>query len=232
MVLKLVGVCILCYLLGSINFARIIAKLVYHEDITTKGSGNPGTSNMLRLYGLKLSILTFFLDAIKGLISALLGFFLFGASYTNEWTLIAMYACGLSAVVGHIFPIFTKFKGGKGMATAIGVYAVSNFPALMLFVVIGFLIFYKCKYMSILTLTIVTGTGLAEILFKNIFCCPSFVMTGLIMLMVCLCIFAHRSNFVRLKEGTERKVDFQKLWHGDHGQEEVQQKDNSSKKSK
>lgn len=207
-VLKLILLCLACYLLGCINFGKIVSKLFRNDDITKYGSGNPGSSNILRTYGFKLFLITFLLDALKGLGSALLGFFLFGASFYQDMCMIAMYACGVSCVIGHIFPIINKFRGGKGMATAIGVFAVTNFPLLMVFVVFGFVVFLKCRYMSILTLIIVIGTGIGELFIKNIFFCPSLVGSGLILLMVCVCVFAHRSNFVRLAQGRENKVDF------------------------
>lgn len=210
---KLILVCFACYLLGCINFGKIVSKVFRNDDITKHGSGNPGSSNILRTYGFRLFLITFLLDALKGLGSALLGFFLFGASFYNEWAVIAMYACGLSCVLGHVFPIISGFHGGKGMATAIGVFAVANFPLLILFALIGFGIFLKCKYMSILTLTIVVGTGVCELLIKNIFFCPSLVMSGLLLLMICVCVFAHRSNFVRLAQGRENKVNFSR-WFG------------------
>lgn len=212
-ILKLILLCLACYLLGCINFGKIVARVFRNDDVTKHGSGNPGSSNILRTYGFKLFVLTFLLDAIKGLVSAMLGFLLFGRNFMSEWTLIAMYACGVSCVVGHIFPIISNFRGGKGMATSIGVLAFTNFPLLILFVIIGIIAFAKCKYMSVLTLIIVIGTGLGELLIKNIFFYPSLIMSGLILLMVCLCVFAHRSNFVRLSQGRENAIDLSR-WFG------------------
>ncbi len=207
MVIKWIALCVGAYLLGSINFARVISRVFRHEDITQKGSGNPGASNMLRTYGIKIFILTFLLDAIKGLVSALIGFYMFGGNLYNGLACIGLYTGGLCAVVGHIFPIFTRFKGGKGMATSIGAFAVSNLPLLLLFAFIGFLVFLKCRHMSVFTLIIIIFTGISDLVIKSIWYCPNnLVMIGLVLLMIALCVWAHRTNLVRLAQGTESKI--------------------------
>lgn len=118
---------LVCYFIGSINWAVIISKLK-KTDIRKMGSGNPGTLNMSRNLGLKFGLLTFLLDILKGAIPTLIAFFIFkGYLITNssyKLSDFAIYLCGLSAVLGHIFPITLKFKGGKGIATTIGVFTV------------------------------------------------------------------------------------------------------------
>ncbi len=115
------------YFIGNINFALIISKLK-HQDIRKMGSGNPGTLNMSRNLGMKIGILTLLLDALKGAIPALVGY-LFFAEYRFADTLFcvsdfAMYMCGLFVIIGHIFPVFLKFHGGKGIASTMGVVIV------------------------------------------------------------------------------------------------------------
>ncbi|MBR2498202.1 MAG: glycerol-3-phosphate acyltransferase [Clostridia bacterium] len=115
------------YLFGNINWALIISKLK-KTDIRKLGSGNPGTLNMSRNLGLKFGLLTFFLDILKGAIPTLVVFFVCAQrKFIGTDFLVADFAvflCGLCAVLGHIYPIMLKFKGGKGIATTIGVFLV------------------------------------------------------------------------------------------------------------
>ena len=117
------------YLMGNINFAIIISKLK-KSDIRKLGSGNPGTLNMSRNFGLGIGVLTLVLDIIKGALPTFIGYIIYKDMYFVGTSLpinqIAMVGCGFFAVLGHIFPVFMKFKGGKGIATTIGVFAVCN----------------------------------------------------------------------------------------------------------
>ncbi|MBO7214994.1 MAG: glycerol-3-phosphate acyltransferase [Clostridia bacterium] len=117
------------YLIGNINFAIIISKFK-KRDIRTLGSGNPGTLNMSRNFGLKIGVLTLLLDIVKGVVPTLVGYLLYNDNYFINTTLsieqVAKVGCGFFAVLGHVFPVFMKFKGGKGIATTIGVFAVCN----------------------------------------------------------------------------------------------------------
>lgn len=117
------------YLMGNINFAILISKLK-KRDIRTLGSGNPGTLNMSRNFGLKIGLLTLVLDILKGAIPTFVGFILYKDLLFLGTDLpisqVTMVGCGFFAVLGHIFPVFMKFKGGKGIATTIGVFCVCN----------------------------------------------------------------------------------------------------------
>jgi glycerol-3-phosphate acyltransferase PlsY len=117
------------YFLGNANWAIIISKLK-KADIRTMGSGNPGTLNMSRNFGLKFGLLTFFLDVLKGALPTLIAFFFFKNKTLSGTAFIAsdlaIYLCGFSAVIGHIFPVILKFKGGKGIASTIGVFLVTE----------------------------------------------------------------------------------------------------------
>ena len=127
--LWLVALGIFSYLFGSINWALIISK-IKRTDIRRMGSGNPGTLNMSRNLGLKIGLLTFFLDVLKGAIPTLVAFFFFGESKFSgsEFYIydFSIYLCGLCVVLGHIYPIYFKFKGGKGIASTIGVFLVAE----------------------------------------------------------------------------------------------------------
>lgn len=120
---------VISYLIGSVNWALIISR-AKRKDIRKMGSGNPGTLNMSRNFGFKFGLLIFFLDVFKGAIPTLVGFLVFGdAKFVNSEFYIsdfAAYLCGLCVVLGHIYPIYFKFKGGKGIASTIGVFLVAE----------------------------------------------------------------------------------------------------------
>lgn len=111
---------VVCYSIGCFNFAVLIAKLK-HKNVRKIGSGNPGTMNMSREFGLKIGLLNFLLDAFKGGIPAMVSYFIF-RGYVFAGTNVVVsdvtrYFCGLFVVIGHIFPVTMKFKGGKGIAS-------------------------------------------------------------------------------------------------------------------
>lgn len=118
---------IVCYFIGCFNFARVIARSK-HKDITKMGSGNPGTMNMSREFGLKIGVLTFFCDAFKGGIPALISYFLYRKYYFAGTTVVVSdftrYFCGLCVIIGHIFPVTFGFQGGKGIASTLGLFWV------------------------------------------------------------------------------------------------------------
>lgn len=118
-------IAIICYLIGSINFAYLVSKLKKH-DIRKEGSGNPGTMNMFRTFGWKIGLTTFLLDAFKGGIPAVISFFIFKDFYFEGTEVLVSdftrYLCGVSVIIGHIFPCFMRFKGGKGIASTLGLF--------------------------------------------------------------------------------------------------------------
>ena len=121
------------YLIGNISFAILLSKKK-NQDITKMGSGNPGTMNMLRNFGFKTGILTLALDALKGAAPALAGYLLFGDH--------GLYIAGLAVILGHIYPVFRKFKGGKGVACTLGVFLVANPILTLIFFVVAFIYLY------------------------------------------------------------------------------------------
>ena len=124
-IIKMVLLTLGGYLLGNFSSAKFLSRLK-KDDITKHGSGNPGTMNMARTFGFGWGILTLVMDALKGAIPALVGYFLFGGADGGTNAYIGLFAGGFSAIVGHIFPIFYKFKGGKGVACIFGVFAIAE----------------------------------------------------------------------------------------------------------
>ena len=207
--LKLVLLALFSYLLGSFNFARLISKRK-NADITKMGSGNPGTMNMLRNLGLKAGALTLLCDALKGAVPALVGFLIFGGTAGAGMQYVGLYVGGLAVVLGHNFPIFYKFKGGKGVACMLGVFLVAR-PLETLIVVVGVFI-YLCIFdyasfgsfilitaMTIMEAIRVTAAGYAfEI---------ALVIKCLLFVLFFLCWFMHRQNIFRLLVGKENKIN-------------------------
>ena len=197
-------VVIVSYLLGSINFAYITAR-IKGIDISSEGSGNPGTSNVLRTLGKGSAAIVLFGDLLKGAIPIV--FF-----YQNQYFLVY----GLAAVVGHIYPVFYRFKGGKGVATYVGVYVATvfmnpynselfnieifqilNIPVLAFFY---FVIFKLTRVSAIASLTTVLITVSLLIYTNN-------EISNVIILVVLfvLILIKHSENIKRLKEGKENK---------------------------
>lgn len=190
------------YFIGNFSSARVIAKFK-HDDITKYGSGNPGTLNTWRAFGFWAGVLTFLLDMLKGLIPTLVAHFAFKhiAGCSSE---IAVYVAGFSVVLGHIFPVLFKFKGGKGIATSVGVFLVVNWwVSLIAFVVmvVGMLFI---KYASIFTIGFVVVMSIVEICLVNPI---NWVNYLLICGILALVLYAHRANILRLIKGKENKTE-------------------------
>ncbi len=200
------------YFVGNISFGRILAKK-HNVDITTKGSGNPGATNVFRNVGRKTGWIVLLLDALKGIIPSLAALLVFGFG-TTEGT-IALYSCGLAAVVGHIFPVIFKFKGGKGVSTVIGVFLVAQpIPMLILFF-LAFWFVWFFKYLSLASLLIVS----VMVVWQNLFYLyynpfeiglltePNLPIALLTLALFLLVWYAHRSNIERLLKGKETKTN-------------------------
>lgn len=205
---KFVVLIIGSYLIGNIFFARIISR-IKNYDINKAGSGNPGTMNMLRNLGFGIGLLTLVLDMLKGIIPALAGFYLFGGPSAGVNAYIGLFTGGLSALVGNIFPVFYKFKGGKGAAVVYGMYCVAN-PLLGLIIFVGgFLFLMLFDYASLVSFFMVTLFTIFEAYFLGILNGQgNIVLSCLLFVIFCLVWFAHRQNIFRLLTGKENRINF------------------------
>ncbi len=200
--------CVVCYFIGNVNFGKIISS-AKHVDLSKKGSGNLGATNMYRNLGAKLGYLTLVLDAIKGFVSAGIGFFAFGGAWFGGLTvypdaIIGLYACGLSAVVGHIFPVIYRFKGGKGISTSLGVFLFAQPIVTLVTFCLCFVLVWFVKYVSLASLLLIT----VSVVWQNIFLPkPNLVITLLTFGIFALTWYAHRPNIERLLSGTERETN-------------------------
>ncbi|MGJ9382057.1 glycerol-3-phosphate 1-O-acyltransferase PlsY [Salipaludibacillus sp. CF4.18] len=190
---------ILSYLVGSISFSYEIGKQLRKLDIREHGSGNAGATNTLRVMGIGPAIVVLLLDAGKGIGAVFLGFYLSGGSPVIAAT------SGLAAILGHNWPVYYGFRGGKGVATTIGVLAtLVIFPALIAgAVAIGAIIF--TRYVSLGSLIFMIGTTLITAIYYNYFEYPFYYVYFLIFITL-LSIWRHRLNIERLLSKTESKL--------------------------
>lgn len=203
--LPLLALCaVVGYLLGSINFAVLISKYKYKEDVRNYGSGNGGTTNMMRNYGTGDAILTLLGDMAKAFVAILIATLLLG--------LYGGYTAGLFCVIGHCFPVFCKFKGGKGVATtAMVVLCLSPLTFLVLFLIFAVLVL-GYKYISLASIMCM----LMYPVILNMIDGPVFIVHAIFIGI--LVIFMHRENMKRLLNRTESKFSFKK--HGDRNKKE------------
>ncbi|MBI5655857.1 MAG: glycerol-3-phosphate acyltransferase [Geobacter sp.] len=184
---------IAAYLLGSVPTGLVLARVVGGVDIRTTGSGNIGATNVSRTLGWKVGVLTLVGDCLKGVVPVLLAYRL---GFTEGWLALT----GLAAFTGHIYTVFLRFKGGKGVATALGVFlAMSPLSVLAALAVFG-LVFWKWRYVSLASISAAAAMPLLVALIDRRGLI--FLMSGVIALLV---IWRHRENIQRLRLGTESK---------------------------
>lgn len=188
------------YIVGSINFATIISS-IKHKNIKELGSGNPGTMNMLRSVGKFLGCLTFVLDFAKGVALSLVGMFVF------QNTMLAMCVLGFTTVIGHVFSCFCKFKGGKGVATSLGAFAVISPIAFAVAFVLMLLYLAFSKKGFIGSLIAISICTIANIIRVSLQRQPYFYICLVLFVVWLIFIFwTHRSNFKRVKNNTENSL--------------------------
>ena len=197
----IVLVILISYAFGNVSIARIISSKM-NADITKMGSGNPGTTNVLRNFGFKIGLINFILDILKGFIPVLLTIIIFD-------NMIMTYISGVSVIVGHIYPVVYKFKGGKGIATMLGVFFASNTLATAIVVVVAATCWLLFQYGSMASFICVTVLTVVEGIFakNNLPLQESRVVCLLLFSIFLLTWFAHRKNIERLLVGKESKVD-------------------------
>ena len=196
------------YLLGSISFAVLISRVFYHDDVRKYGSGNAGTTNMLRTFGKKAAILTFAGDTFKGVVAILIACLVFGAPAASGgyWLLVtASYLSAFMCILGHVFPIFAKFRGGKGFATLLAAIAALDPVVFLLLMVVYFPMILITHYVSLSSITVAMFYPVLLASFDRAFL--HFGTHVLIALLIGLLVtWCHRSNIQRLIAGNERKT--------------------------
>ena len=218
MVITALVTVVAAYLIGSISFAVIFAKAFMKKDVRELGSGNACATNVLRNAGVVPGLLTFLCDALKGFAASYMGYAIFDYIHTqtnSEWSyaIYGAYLCGAACMLGHILPIFFEFKGGKGVATSVGIFAVCCPIA----IVIGLSVFILCviftRYVSLGSVLAATVVVIFSIIFHNDAAniLPQIILAAIMGAMV---IGKHKENIKRLLNGTESKVKFGGKKHG------------------
>ena len=201
---------VVSYLIGNINFARIFSWAFAKKDITTVGSKNPGTMNMLRTRGFGEAILTLVMEAIKSGVPALVSYYLIGHFYAG-YADLAFFIAGFAAIVGHCFPVFYKFKGGKGVACTFGLFTfhpIFWWMSLIGFVICFLLLLFVVKFGSVVSLFYVTGMSVVATVLFSVSNHPFLIALLVIIWLNVVMIYAlHHANLYRLFTGKENKVD-------------------------
>lgn len=203
-------VAIIAYLIGSINFSVIFSKKMAGFDVREKGSGNAGTTNMLRSVGKKAAAITLICDILKGVVAILIAMFVAWAFKVENASLLVQIA-GIAVVLGHTFPIFFGFKGGKGVATSLGILIMSNWQIGLICLVFGVVLIALTRMVSL-------GSCAAAVLFPvlTLFINEHYIVSQgssyLIysIILAVIVLFNHRSNIKRILSGKENKISFKK----------------------
>jgi acyl phosphate:glycerol-3-phosphate acyltransferase len=203
------------YLIGSIPFGYIIVKLVKGVDIRTAGSGNIGATNVARVAGLKWGMLCFLLDLDKGFLPTLAILLvhptLVGASNINMTDGLSL---GLSIILGHLFPIYLRFKGGKGVATSLGVFLALLFVPTIIALIIWLVFFLALRYVSLASIIAAISLPITFWFLQGLY--PKFnepPMMIACLLVAFMVLIKHLPNISRLARGTEPKVDLLKKFN-------------------
>lgn len=199
---------VIAYLIGSVNFSVILSKKMAGFDLREKGSGNAGTTNMLRTVGKGAAVLTLILDILKGLLAIGIAI-LMGKSGADIDKSLLVQVAGIAVVLGHTFPIFFGFKGGKGVATSLGVLLLSNWQ-------IGLICLVFALLLMILTRMVSLGSCAAAVLYPvlTLFIHEHYIVSEgndyfiYSILLAIIVLWNHRENIKRIMNGTENRVSF------------------------
>lgn len=185
---------ILCYLIGSITFSYISARVLAHTDVRTRGSGNVGATNVLRTSGAGAAAIALAGDFLKGFLAAWLGLTLGGS-------LVLALLCSLAAVIGHCYPLFLRFQGGKAVATAGGIIFYLMPQVGLILLVIFLAVTIVSRYVSLASTVVAISLPFIAIFIGNPW---QYILLSI--LMAVLVIYRHKENIRRLREGTESRI--------------------------
>jgi acyl phosphate:glycerol-3-phosphate acyltransferase len=183
---------VLAYLLGSIPSGLLIGKTFYGKDIREHGSGNLGGTNTFRTLGVKAGMIVTIMDILKGTVATLLPL-LFESD-------VHMLLAGVFAVIGHMYPVFANFRGGKAVATSAGVLLGYNFILFLILLAVFFICLYATKYVSLSSMLAAVLAFTYSIFTGDI---PLIIVVGILTIFV---VYRHRANIVRIRNKTEPKI--------------------------
>jgi glycerol-3-phosphate acyltransferase PlsY len=198
---------ILAYLLGSIPTAVWYGKTFHKIDVREHGSGNAGATNTLRVLGNKAGFVVLFIDLLKGFLATSLSYFsdfeMGSQSYFNFQMVL-----GITAVIGHVFPLFAGFKGGKGIATLLGMAIALNWQIALICIIAFVTIVWITKYISVGSMSAAILAALLS--FFPYFYYNNVIANSFFCTIAILVVYTHRANIKRLKAGNENKFAFKK----------------------
>ncbi len=214
-IVLVIALCVCSYLLGSLNFGVILSKKMANDDIRNHGSGNAGTTNMLRTYGKKYAVMTILGDMAKVAVAIFVSFLvlfgsdsfelLFGSYIMDENVIILKSLFGFFCVLGHIFPCYFGFKGGKGVATCGGMVFMIDWRIALILLAIFFIVFIFTKMVSLGSLTMAALYPVFIYIFhRNVLCLIVAIVFALIV------FISHRENIVKIAKGKENKISLNK----------------------
>lgn len=201
-------VAIIAYLIGSISFSIIFSKKIGGFDVREKGSKNAGATNVLRTVGKKAAILTLICDILKGVVAVLIALLIGNIFKTPDVSLLVQIA-GIAVILGHTFPIYYGFKGGKGVATSLGVLFIINWQIALICLVFAIILIIITRMVSV-------GSITAAILFPvlTLFIYSNYIVDGnylaFAIIVALIVAYNHRSNIKRIASGTENKIGAKK----------------------
>jgi len=206
-ILKLTAGFVLAYLLGSIPTSVWVGKIFYNRDVRNEGSGNAGATNTIRVLGVKAGIPVIIIDVTKGYIAVILMQYFVPASWSVSGIIYAQIAAGFLAVIGHVYPVFAGFRGGKGVATLLGM-GIALYPAVIWVpVVIFVLVLLSTGYVSLGSMLAGLSFPITDIFFFHD-SHPGKVILAILAALFLL--FTHRKNIKRLINGTENRFTLKK----------------------
>lgn len=200
---------LLAYLIGGFPTSAIAGKLK-GIDITKHGSGNAGATNALRVLGTKIGVTVMLIDALKGAGVILLGRWIVSSFASVEPNQVYDITLGITGILGHVFSIYLKFKGGKGVATAAGVYALLSPLTLLITVIVFVTTIYFSRYVSLGSIVAAVVLALSQLvvnLLNDFAGLPTLILT---VLLAAFIILKHKQNIRRLLDGNENKISFKK----------------------
>ena len=240
-ILLLVLVGFVSYFIGTINFSKIIAWNSKRKDITKIGSHNPGTMNMLRSFGFGLALLTFIAEVVKAGMTCLAFKLIFNHCGIWGGGEFVYYLAATFIMIGYNFPVWSKFKGGKGVACFVGIFMFSFIWHVSLgWFVVCFILFLFIEYGSVISLTYTGGLTIATVLFAWL---SGFYSQWLCIYITCVIVFLylltlirHHANISRLIHGNENKIDFKEklkkfIAHKADGEQNVSEEDKQAEQS-
>ncbi len=211
-ILLVIAVFVLSYVLGSLNFAVIFSKLFAKKDVRDFGSGNAGMTNVMRVFGVLPGLLTFLFDVLKGFAACYIGKFLVFQYLAEKNPESIFYApvygallCGLFCMLGHVFPVFFRFKGGKAVAVSVGIFYVAHWQAITAALIIFVLLLLITRIISVSSLTATVTVFVVSLIIPPQ--SGSHLVAVIITFIMCLIVFIkHKENIARLIKGEEKPI--------------------------